>query len=136
MNLKLQLLEALTLLFFAPDTASNMTLRQCLSIFFQAYCYSSSTNQAKFAEVQFLPVHLRVSLIRDIRAIEQVVLPAFTKLCVIYEELREEEDGEPDMIPPERILGVLLEYADPAHVVSVPCRWSQNWVTDGCISQR
>jgi len=58
-------------------------------------------------------------LTRDIHPIEQVILPAFTKLCIIYEGLREEEDGEPDMIPPERILGVLLEYADPAHVVFV-----------------
>ena len=41
------------------------------------------------------------------------------KLAIIYEGLREEEDREPDMIPPERILGVLLEYADPAHVVFV-----------------
>jgi len=55
----------------------------------------------------------------DICPIEQVVLPAFTKLCIIYEGLREEEDGEPDMILPERILGVLLEYADPTHVVFV-----------------
>jgi hypothetical protein len=62
---------------------------------------------------------LRTTLTRDIRPIEQVILPAFTKLCIIYEGLREEEDGEPDMIPPERILGVLLEYADPAHVVFV-----------------
>ena len=62
-----------------------------------------------------------MTLTRDIRAIDQVVLPAFTKLCIIYEELREEEDGEPGMVPPERILGVLLAYADPAHVMSVPC---------------
>ena len=41
------------------------------------------------------------------------------KLCIIYEGLREEDDGETDMILPERILGVLLEYADPAHVVFV-----------------
>lgn len=54
LKLESQLLEALTLLFFAPDTASNVTLRQCLSTFFQAYCYSSPTNQAKFAEVCFL----------------------------------------------------------------------------------
>ena len=66
-----------------------------------------------------LLLHLRLTLIRNILPIEQVILSAFTKLCIIYEELREEENGEPDMISPERILGVLLEYADPAHVVSV-----------------
>ena len=41
------------------------------------------------------------------------------KLTIIYEGLREEEEREPDMIPPERMLGVLLEYADPTHVVFV-----------------
>ena len=35
------------------------------------------------------------------------------KLTIIYEGLREEEEQEPDMILPERILGVLLEYAEP-----------------------
>ena len=54
-----------------------------------------------------------------IRSIEQVILPAFTKLTIIYEGLCEEEEQEPDMIPPGRILGVLLEYADPTHVVFV-----------------
>jgi len=58
-------------------------------------------------------------LIRDICPIEQVILPVFTKPCIIYEGLREEEDGEPDMNLPERILGILLEYADPPHVVFV-----------------
>ena len=48
-----------------------------------------------------------------------VILPAFTKLTIVYEGLREEEDGAPDMIPDERMLGVLLEYGDSAHVVFV-----------------
>ena len=48
-----------------------------------------------------------------------VILPAFTKLTITYEGLREEEDREPNMIPPERMLGVLLPYADSAHVVFV-----------------
>jgi condensin complex subunit 3 len=115
-----KLLEALTLLFFAPDTAANVTLRQCLSTFFQAYCYSSPTNQVKFAEVR-LRSRLRVTSNSGAHAIDQVILPAFTKLCIIYGELREEGGGEPEMIHPERILGVLLEYADPAHVVYVFC---------------
>jgi len=51
LNFELQLLEPLTLLFFAPDTSSNVVLRQCLLTFFQAYCYSSHINQGKFAEV-------------------------------------------------------------------------------------
>ena len=66
-----------------------------------------------------LLLHLRLTLICNILPIEQVILSTFTKLCIIYEELREEENGEPDMISPECILGVLLEYADPAHVVSI-----------------
>ena len=41
------------------------------------------------------------------------------KLCTTYEGLREEDDGETNMTLPERILGLLLEYADPAHVVFV-----------------
>ena len=46
-----QILKALVILYFAPETSSNQELRQCLTYFFPAYSFSSSVNQRRMLEV-------------------------------------------------------------------------------------
>ncbi|KAG8830707.1 hypothetical protein FRC18_007702 [Serendipita sp. 400] len=96
-----ELLEALVLLYFLPDTSENHTLRQCLSCFFPSFCYSSKDNQKTFSEV---------------------ISGAFIKLCLVYGELQSEaQDSSADIqsIPQlDRAMTVLLEYSDSTHLVN------------------
>ncbi|PVF94264.1 hypothetical protein CPB86DRAFT_713554 [Serendipita vermifera] len=94
-----ELLEALILLYFLPDTAKNYRLRQCLSYFFPAFCYSSAINQARFSKV---------------------IIGAFMKLFPVYEELKQERDTEQEdmtFLQPERVITMLLDYSNPANLV-------------------
>ncbi|KIM27959.1 hypothetical protein M408DRAFT_16414 [Serendipita vermifera MAFF 305830] len=94
-----EIMEALVLLYFLPDTAPNTSLRQCLSYFFPAFCYSSSTNQSRFSTI---------------------VTGAIIKLCPVYEELRGEAEANDEataLIQPERVISILLDYSDPGNLV-------------------
>ena len=46
-----QVLQTLILAYMSPDTADNQEVRQCLSYFLPAYCYSSSQNQRRMQKV-------------------------------------------------------------------------------------
>lgn len=112
-------MEALILLYFLPDTAANYALRQCLSYFFPAFCYSSTTNQSRFSKVghSFLLESLRDT---SNLAFIQVVTGAFIKLCPVYEELLQEAqatDEDIGLIQPERVISILLDYSDPHNLV-------------------
>lgn len=90
-----ELLEALILLYFVPDTIDNQALRQCLAYFFPAFCYSSSRSQVIFSKV---------------------IIGAFLKLCPILQELGEQEVQSPDL---HRVISVLIELCDPSNLTDV-----------------
>lgn len=47
----IQVLTSLLMAFVSPVTSDNQALRQCLSYFFPAYCYSSQGNQFQLQAV-------------------------------------------------------------------------------------
>lgn len=59
-----QILKALVILYFAPETSSNQELRQCLTYFFPAYSFSSSVNQRRMLEVSSLLPHFLLRIHR------------------------------------------------------------------------
>ncbi|KAI8610069.1 nuclear condensing complex subunit [Chytriomyces sp. MP71] len=79
-----EILEALLVLYFHPQTKNEFRLRQCLTCFFPMYALSSSENQMR---------------------IVQVVVAAFSSLALAYEE---SQQG----LPPMDIAAQLIEWTD------------------------
>ncbi|KAL0097913.1 nuclear condensing complex subunit, partial [Phycomyces blakesleeanus] len=84
-------LKLLILLYFFPSTIDNITIQQCLSYFFPAFCYSSTVNQRMMAEV----------------AVE-----ALEDLCSTFDDLDENEK----MTSPGQIADMLADWTEPRKV--------------------
>ncbi|KAJ3087653.1 hypothetical protein HK100_008304 [Physocladia obscura] len=84
-----EILEALLVLYFHPQTATQHRLRQCLSCFLPMYALSSVENQAHLANI---------------------VVSAFSTLTISYEE---ENQG----LPPADIAAQIIEWTDYRRIV-------------------
>ncbi|GAA96442.1 uncharacterized protein L969DRAFT_62163 [Mixia osmundae IAM 14324] len=87
-----KVLQDLVLIYFAPETADNQELRQCLAYFFPVYCYSSSHNQ---------------------RAMQEIFVSTLDILTATFEEIGPEED----MVAPLQIGLHLLEWTNPERLI-------------------
>ncbi|KAG6886151.1 hypothetical protein C0993_000669 [Termitomyces sp. T159_Od127] len=74
--------------YLSPTTESNLELRQCLTFFFQVFCYSSPTNQATIGRM-FLKTY---------------------KACKEDRETLDEDEG---MISPAQITTLFADWTDP-----------------------
>lgn len=89
-----QVLKALVLVYFSPETSGNQQLRQCLSYFFPVYCYSSPANQ---------------------RRLQSVILEAVDILDSVYDE----QEDKAQMLQPNQIALQLIDWSDPGKAVYV-----------------
>ncbi|KAI0696172.1 nuclear condensing complex subunit [Cytidiella melzeri] len=81
-------LAALVLAFVSPANSGNQELRQCLSCFIPAYCYSSYANQCRMQSIFFI---------------------VFELITQVYDEL---EPGQ-SMITPIQFCTLFLDWTDP-----------------------
>ncbi|KAI7867392.1 nuclear condensing complex subunit [Spinellus fusiger] len=85
--------DLLILLYFFPSTIDNIAIQQCLSYFFPAYCYSSSSNQA---------------------LLSSVTVEALEDLCITYDDL----NGDEKMVSPVQIADILADWTDTSKVIA------------------
>ncbi|KAI0092243.1 nuclear condensing complex subunit [Irpex rosettiformis] len=83
-----RVLAALVLAFVAPANSDNQQLRQCLSFFIPAYCYSSYANQTRMQSIFWI---------------------VFDLVSQAYEEMEEEET----MITPVQFCALFVDWTDP-----------------------
>lgn len=91
------LLKALVIAFFDPETSSNASLRQTLSYFLPVYCHSRTANAERMASV---------------------ATGVIARLAALREALIEEEDVEEgEMVTLSVIGGLLVDWTDPRKIV-------------------
>lgn len=105
-------LADLVLIYFAPETAENHELRQCLSYFFPVYCYSSPANQKRMQEVRFLLSACLPFVEED----AQIVLSTLEILSDVYDDPSTDKE---EMIAPTQIALQLIDWTDPNKAVCV-----------------
>ncbi|RUS13234.1 nuclear condensing complex subunit, partial [Endogone sp. FLAS-F59071] len=87
-----ELLKQLVLLYFDPDTADNLKLRQCLSYFLPMYCHSSQDNQV---------------------LMQKILVPTILSLIQMHHDLSKEQE----MVAPPQIIQMMVDWTDPRRVV-------------------
>ncbi|EJC98308.1 uncharacterized protein FOMMEDRAFT_114496 [Fomitiporia mediterranea MF3/22] len=92
-----KVLQSLILAYLSPDTVDNQDVRQCLSYFFPAYCYSSSPNQ---------------------RRMQKIFLSTFAELSQMHRDLDEDEE----MVSPLQAASLLVDWMDPQKALEVDGR--------------
>lgn len=91
------LLKAVVVAFFDPDTASNAELRQGLSYFLPVYCHSRAENARRMA---------------------LVATSVISRLATLREAMIEDEDVEEgDMVTLTVVGGLLVDWTDPRKAV-------------------
>ncbi|KDN38868.1 ARM repeat-containing protein [Tilletiaria anomala UBC 951] len=85
-------LKSMVLVYMSPETADNQELRQCLSYFLPAYCYSSPINQ---------------------RRLQRVWLDTLTVLSDVYTD----KDAEQEMVAPQQIALQLIDWMDAGKAI-------------------
>jgi len=90
-----RVLKSLVATFFSPDMAHNQQVRQCLSYFFPAYCYSSSSNQ---------------------RQMQNIAVPI---LRLLFDLHREVETDDASMVAPSQIALLTVDWTDPQKAIEV-----------------
>ncbi|KAI8986589.1 nuclear condensing complex subunit [Pilobolus umbonatus] len=86
-----EILRLLVLLYFFPTSSTdtgNHKIRQCLTYFFPAFCFSSSENQ---------------------KSLINITIPALNELIDIYSDL---DEGE-EMVSPTQIAAMMADWVDP-----------------------
>ncbi|KAL5523222.1 YCG1_1 [Sanghuangporus sanghuang] len=98
-----RVLQTLIVAYMSPDTADNQEVRQCLSYFLPAYCYSSSQNQ---------------------RRMQKIFLSTYEELSRIHRELDEDEE----MVSPLQAGMLLIDWTDPQKSMEVHGRQTDQYV--------
>ncbi|CCM04766.1 uncharacterized protein FIBRA_06956 [Fibroporia radiculosa] len=83
-----RVLKSLVLVYISPETVGNHELRQCLSYFFPAYCYSSTQNQ---------------------RRMQEIFIPLYEQWCATFPEW----DDNQDPITPAQVGLMFVDWTDP-----------------------
>ncbi|KAG6332139.1 hypothetical protein ID866_6950 [Astraeus odoratus] len=89
-----RVLKSLVVTYLSPDTVDNQELRQCLSYFFPVFCYSSSSNQRRMA---------------------QIAMPLFEQLAHASREIEDDQE----MVSPAQIIGMFVDWTDPQKAFEV-----------------
>ncbi|KAJ7598768.1 nuclear condensing complex subunit [Mycena floridula] len=84
-----RVLTSLLLTYISPSTKDNAELRQCLSYFFPAYCYSSGDNQDRM---------------------RSVFMSAYDLVISVHDEL----DDDQEMITPYQFGQLMIDWTNPA----------------------
>ncbi len=87
-----EVLKSIVLVYMSPETAENQELRQCLSYFLPAYCYSSPTNQRRLRNV-------------------------WMETLAVLMEVFEDKDEEQEMVAPPQIAMQLIDWMDSAKAI-------------------
>ncbi|KZV97200.1 hypothetical protein EXIGLDRAFT_833051 [Exidia glandulosa HHB12029] len=90
-----RVLKALVLAYLSPQTADNQSLRQCLAYFLPVYCFSSSKNQRRMAEI---------------------AVPMFT----VMHQVRADLDDDGIMVSQAQVGELLLEWTNPENQIDIP----------------
>ncbi|KAI0764062.1 nuclear condensing complex subunit [Irpex lacteus] len=77
-----RVLTALVLAFVSPANSDNQQLRQCLSFFIPAYCYSSYANQLRMQSIFFTVFDLVTQAYGEMEEDQTMITPA--QFCALF----------------------------------------------------
>src|ERR1700754_3253894 len=97
-----QVLKSLVATFFSPDMAQNQQVRQCLSYFFPAYCYSSSSNQTQLQKVSFRSISKPI----EAQGAMQIAIPILQLLFDLHREVEAEDAA---MVSPSQMALLMVD---------------------------